>query len=78
MRIKKQFKIHTNPRTGFQLRNDEVYCSFCGRNFGDIFTLQRHRVKGIFGEVTCVDPQSVDMQAHVNFSQAIVWRFSKW
>jgi len=70
--------IRINSRTGFKLRNQEVYCSICGRNFGDDFTLQKHRVKTIFGEVNCVDPQSLNMNAHVNFSEAIVWKFSKW
>ena len=78
MKKNKEFKVQVNPRTGFRLRNNEVYCSFCGRNFGDILTLQKHRKKTYFGEIKCVDPQSVNMTAHVNGYRAIVWKYSKW
>jgi hypothetical protein len=78
MKTNKEDSIQINPRTGYQLRNKEVYCSDCGRNFGDIYTLQKHRIKGIFGAVACVDPQAVNMTAYVNFSEAIVWGYSKW
>jgi len=78
MRKNKEYRVQVNPRTGFQLRNNEVCCSFCGRNFGDIRTLQKHRVKTSFGEIKCVDPQSVNMTAHVNRYLAIIWKYSKW
>ena len=78
MKAKKEYVIRKNDRTGYLLRNKEVFCPLCGRNFGDIYTLERHRVKSYFGEITCADPQSVNMTAHVNFSGAIVWKFTKW
>lgn len=77
MKTNKEYVIRTNSRTGYQLRNKEVFCSDCGRNFGDIYTLQKHRIKGIFGDEACVDPQAVNMTAYVNFSEAIVWKFTK-
>jgi hypothetical protein len=78
MKRNKNYVVRLNPRTGYQLRDKEVYCPLCGRNFGDIYLLNKHRVKSASGDKVCVDPQSVNMSPYVNFNQAIVWEYSKW
>jgi 5-methylcytosine-specific restriction endonuclease McrA len=78
MKAKKENMVRKNTRTGYFLRNNEVFCSSCGRNFGDIYTLEKHRVKSYTGDLACVDPQSVNMTAHINFCEAIVWKYTKW
>jgi hypothetical protein len=78
IRNKKPYMVRVNPKNDDFLSNEEVFCRNCGLNFGDIYTLQKHRSRIDDTTVICLEPDSVNMKAHVNTYASVVWKFSKW
>jgi hypothetical protein len=66
--------LRRNPRTSEYLYGYEKYCGRCFTNFEDEFAHQCHRTHGGQSYSRCLDPESVDLEAYVNRSGALVWK----
>lgn len=78
MNAKKEYMVRINHRTEEYLVNEEVFCRDCGKNFGNIYILQKHRKSSESGDSICLDPLEVGMTAHVNRKLSTIWKYSKW
>ncbi|CAB4738156.1 unannotated protein [freshwater metagenome] len=67
-------RLYQNPKTKEFLLNEEVYCGRCFTNFEDEYAHQIHRTKAGRADSICLDPESVDLEAYVNFGDALVWK----
>ena len=66
--------IRRNPRTSEYLYGYEKYCGRCFTNFEDEYAHQCHRTHGGKSYSRCLDPESIDLEAFVNRSGALVWK----
>lgn len=66
--------LRQNPKTKEFLLNEEKYCGRCFLNFEDEYAHQIHRTHGGKSYSKCLDPESVDLVAYVNFGDALVWK----
>jgi len=67
-------RVRQNPKTREFLDDYERYCGRCFANFEDEFAHQIHRTHGGTSYSRCLEPESVDLEAYVNISGALVWK----
>jgi hypothetical protein len=67
-------RVRQNPKTREFLDDYERYCGRCFANFEDEFAHQIHRTHGGKSYSRCLEPESVDLEAYVNISGALVWK----